>query len=441
MAKNLKIEVNSFVVFILVAVFSLVSAGWLSARRMSVPVMWLVLFEEIFFIYFLYKSSEKVIQNEATLEIKVKERVRYLEKFKLAMDSTSDQIIITDVDGIVLYINRATEKTTGYTMAEAAGKKVGRLWGKQMEKGFYENLWKTIKTEVKPFVAELRNRRKNGEEYVIMLNIDPVLDETGKLLVFFVGIERDITKAKETDRVKTDFISFASHQLRTPLTVINWNTDMLLNGDAGEITAEQKQYLAEIKRGEKRMEHMINSLLNISRLEDKRIKIQPEPTDIFGVISSAISELSILKNNKNCAIKFDQPDQIPPPIALDPVLLRQIIVNLLTNAVNYSQPDKCSIHVYFKEMKDCYQIDVADKGIGIPFAVQGKVFEKFFRADNATQLNTEGTGLGLYMTKLLIEIAGGKIWFDSTEGKGTTFHFTIPKSGMKKIIGEKSLVV
>ncbi len=400
--------------------------------------------------------SERVLA-EAEVEkekLVAEDLAKDLEKFKLAVDGASDHIMITDIDGNILYANKAVETITGYTQEEIIGKNPGKLWGGHMAKDFYVNMWHNIKAEKKLFVGEvenrrknnevdiieMENRRKNGEIYTAELRISPILDADGSIK-FFVGIERDITKLKEIEQTQRDFISFTSHQLRTPLTVMNWNTEMLLSGDAGELTPEQKRYVTEIEHGEKRMGNLISSLLNISRLEAEKIKIEPKPTNIIELISGSISELAPFAAAKNCTIKFNKPDQEPPAIDLDPTLLKQVILNLLNNAIRYAKPNKSKIVVAFKEVEGYYQIDVADEGIGIPVNVKSKIFDKFFRADNAVKVNTEGIGLGLYITKLIIETSGGKIWFESTEGKGTTFHFTIPLSGMRPVKREKGLAI
>jgi PAS domain S-box-containing protein len=362
---------------------------------------------------------------------------RDLEKFKLAVDNESDHVMITDKDGVILYVNKAAEIITGYRADEVVGKTAGKVWGGHMPKEFYKKMWRVIDDkQKKPFAGEVVNHRKNGEAYAAEIRIAPILDKKGEVR-FFVGVERDVTKLKEAEQVKTDFISFASHQLRTPLTVIKWNTEMLRSHSSQGLTLEQKKYLTEIERGEKRMALLINSLLNISRLEAAKIKIDPKPTDMIKLVSSVIYEVNSYASAKNCAIIFNKSDQSPLLIDLDVALFRQILVNLLNNATHYSKPKKCKIEVDFKEVEEYYQIDVVDDGIGIPANAQSKIFDKFFRADNAIKFNTEGTGLGLYMIKLIIERSGGKIWFESTEGKGSAFHFTIPKTGMKKTNDEK----
>lgn len=256
-------------------------------------------------------------------------------------------------------------------------------------------------------------------------------------IFFTFFIFRDIIKHKEVEQMKTDFISFASHQLRTPLTVMKWNTEMLINGEAGDLTPEQKQHLFKIERGQDRMARLINSLLNISRLEAKKIKIEPKPTDLTSLISDAISELAHYASAKNCRIVFSKPDRVLPPVNVDAALMKQIVLILLNNAIHYSKPQRSTVGVALKQNGRYFQIDVVDEGIGIPKNAQDKVFDKFFRADNAAKANANGIGLGLYITKLIVETSGGKIWFESAEGKGTKFHVVMPTIGMKKTGGNK----
>ncbi|MDR3549092.1 MAG: PAS domain S-box protein, partial [Candidatus Pacebacteria bacterium] len=138
-----------------------------------------------------------------------------LEKFKLALDNIADNVIITDPEGIVVYANKAVETVTGYRPEEAVGKKSGALWKAPMPAEYYRHMWDVIKNQKKVFVGEIRNRRKNGMIYTAAISISPVLDKNGDI-EFFVSVERDVTKEKEIDRAKSEFMSLASHQLRTP---------------------------------------------------------------------------------------------------------------------------------------------------------------------------------------------------------------------------------
>lgn len=273
--------------------------------------------------------------------------------------------------------------------------------------------------------------------------------ENTVFIIFLNILIKKIIKLKGEELMKNDFISFASHQLRTPLTVIKWNTEMLEDESSGKLSLKQKQCLKDIILEEKRISDLATSLLNMSRLESGRIKIDPEPADIISLVSETITELDPYIKAKHCEVKFEKPDVIPPVIDLDKSLFKHVILNLLNNAINYSLPEKCGIKVDFKEFKEYYQVNVADQGIGIPPDACDKIFNKFFRADNAIKVDSKGTGLGLYMTKLIVETSGGKIWFETKNGRGkkfqkaegTTFHFTVPKTGMKKIEDGKGLVI
>jgi PAS domain S-box-containing protein len=214
-----------------------------------------------------------------------------LEKFKLALDNISDNVIITDPDGLVVYANKAVENVTGYKPEEAVGKKSGALWKTPMPKEYYQNMWDTIKRQKKVFVGEIRNKRKNGEIYTAVISISPVLDKEGKV-EFFVSVERDVTKEKEVEQAKNEFITLASHQLRTPPSIISWYTETLQSGDLGPINAKQASYLAEIYRANQRMVAIINSLLNISRVEMGTFKISPKEVDIGNIIDEIVKELT-----------------------------------------------------------------------------------------------------------------------------------------------------
>jgi PAS domain S-box-containing protein len=366
------------------------------------------------------------------------ELARDLEKFKLAVDNTSNHIVITDADGITLYANHAVERITGFKVKDILGKKAGNkeLWGGLMEKSVYENMWKIIKTEKKTFVGEVNNRRKNGDDYVALANISPVLDKKGNV-TFFVGIERDITEEKEIDRAKTEFVSLASHQLRTPLSAINWYTEMLLAGDAGKLNAEQRQFLEQVYTGNQRMVNLVNALLNVSRIELGTLAVDPKLIDFYQIADSVLADLKKQITEKKIKVETKY-DKFVPKINADPNIIRIIFQNLLTNAIKY-MPEKGKVSVSLRKEKEHVLIQISDSGYGIPDHQQDRIFEKMFRADNVREKETEGTGLGLYMTKSVVESAKGKIWFESEENKGTTFYITLPLSGMEKKEGSKTL--
>lgn len=381
-------------------------------------------------------------ESYTNLEDKVKEKTADLTKFQMAVAGTSDQVIIANPEGVIIFANKAASHVTGYSNEEILGQKMvtNSLWGGQMPPEFNLDFWNTLIVEKKPFIGIVENKKKSGKIYEAAVTISPILDEDDKI-VYIIGIERDVTKEKEVDKAKTEFVSLASHQLRTPLSAINWYTEMLLAGDAGKITKEQKNYLDEIYKGNQRMVELVNSLLNVSRLDLGTFEINPKPMKLCEVIDDVAEEMEHTLKEKKQKFKNKCPDDVPDLMA-DAKLMRVIIQNLVSNAVKYT-PESGEISVTVEYNKDkpneAYVIKVKDSGYGIPKNQIDKIFTKLFRADNVRAMDTEGTGLGLYIIKAILDEAGGKICFDSIENKGTTFTITLPSEGMKQKSGNKTI--
>ena len=382
------------------------------------------------------KATINVLEDVEEEKNKSINLVKDLEKFKLALDNASDHIVITDAEGVVLYGNKGVEKITGFSLSESLGKKAGLLWRTPMPLNYYKKLWKTIKKDKKTFEADITNKRKDGDSYEAHLSISPVLNDASEV-EFFVGIERDITHEKEVDRAKTEFVSLASHQLRTPLSSINWYAEMLLAGDGGKLSEEQANFVQEIYTGNQRMVELVNSLLNVSRLELGTFAVDPVPTDIIKTAQEVIAELKPGLTTKKMKMIFDY-DKTIPVVSADPKLIRIVFQNLLSNSVKYT-PEKGEIKLILARDKKNLLITVSDNGYGIPKDQQDKIFSKLFRADNVRERDTEGTGLGLYIIKSIVDHSGGNISFKSEEDKGTSFFVTMPLAGMKKKLGNKPL--
>ena len=291
-----------------------------------------------------YNEVEKKVE-ERTKQLKAEKEksdrfAKDLEKFKLAVDNTSEQIIITDPEGVILYANKASEIITGYSIKEMIGTKAGKLWGGYMDKEFYITMWRIKKEEKKPFIGEINNKRKNGEEYTVAISSNAILNKKGDI-EFFIAVERDVTKEKEIDRAKSEFVSLASHQLRTPLSSINWYAEMLLAGDAGKMNTEQKDYVQEIYDGNQRMVDLVNALLNVSRIELGTLAVEPKPTNIKNMAEGVLKELRPqIKDKKQKVTK--KYDKKLPKVNVDPKLMRIVFQNYLSNAVKYT-PEKRKI--------------------------------------------------------------------------------------------------
>lgn len=353
--------------------------------------------------------------------------------FRLAVQNAFNHIIITDPDAKVIYANASVQRITGYSNTEVMGQ-TPKLWGGLMPKEVYEEFWHTIKDEKKVFTGEFRNKRKNGEEYIARAIVSPILDDDGTLLGF-IGTEEDITKEKEVDRMKSEFISIAAHQLRTPIGSINWSADLLL-GEKDKLSPDNQELLEGIAKCGVNLRDLVNSLLNVSRIESGRLSIDPQPVNLKELITQCIFELKVSLAEK----KQDLQTSIEnlPSINADPKALSEVIKNLLSNAIKYS-PEKTKVFLEAKVDGDNVLFSIKDSGIGIPVNEQHRVFEKFYRGSNGVSKQIEGNGLGLYFVKSLVETCGGKIWFESKENEGTTFFFTLPIAGVPKKEGVVSI--
>lgn len=223
------------------------------------------------------------------------------------------------------------------------------------------------------------------------------------------------------------FMSLASHQLRTPLGAIRWNLEGLLSGEEGQIDPGAQTVLREIYQSNQHLIGLVNNLLEISRINQGVKKFTFHRQDPQSVIAQAIEEIQPLAKQKNITI-IVEPAAATPPFMLEDKHFREVVTNLLSNAVKYNRTDG-QITVSTQTVGPNWQIAVADTGVGIPAADQGSLFSKFYRASNAMTGNTEGEGIGLYMVKMFVQSWGGRVWFESAEGQGSTFHILLP---MKK---------
>lgn len=381
-----------------------------------------------------HKKMEEELKNKYEEIEKEKEETRLLaqnlEKFKLAVESASDHIVITDAEGIILYANKATEHITGYPIREIIGAKAGKPWGGLMDKDFYVKMWKVIKQDKKTFKGEIKNKRKNGQIYDAETSISPIFNKNGEV-EFFVSIERDITTVKEIDRAKSEFVSLASHQLRTPLTAISWYLEEVFDEKTGKLNKQQKEYLNEVQNSSRRMIDLINNLLNLSRIELGTFAIMPRSTDLVELAEDAIKDVVLQARLKKIKIEKDYEEGLSK-INLDPKLTAMVFQNLVSNAIKYT-PENGEINIKIKKEGENALIVVKDTGYGIPKDAQSKIFTKFYRADNVRTQDPNGNGLGLYIVKAIVEKSKGKIWFESEEDKslpagrhGTTFFVSLP---------------
>lgn len=227
------------------------------------------------------------------------------------------------------------------------------------------------------------------------------------------------------ERLKTDFITLSSHQLRTPLSAIKWFIEILLTQRNGKLNKKQVEYLLEIQRSNERAIALVGDLLQVSRISEGKLHLDLIQADLATLIEEVVDSSRLLMTNKNTTFHLEIINGPLPKILMDKTKIRRAAQNILMNAIKYT-PKGGHVNVILKKNSRDVVCSITDNGIGIPADQQNKVFERFYRATNASRMDPEGTGLGLYITKSLIEAHKGKIWFESEEGKGTTVYFSLP---------------
>jgi PAS domain S-box-containing protein len=380
-------------------------------------------------------ALEKLEENNQQLE-----RVTAIDEATIS--SIGEAVLIVDQDGIIVRANPSAGRVLGINQEDIIGKEItdNLSFAKQSDEKI------ALTREQVVIYQSIAHRSINDETYKItqpdgttvyaQMTASPLV-VSGEVYGAVVVV-RDVTEEVGVDRAKTEFVSIASHQLRTPLSTINWYLEMVLAGDFGEVNAEQKEFIEEAYGASKRMGDLINALLNASRLDVGVVAIEPtENVDVREVLHGVLTDLEAKIAAKSVTIQ-QSIDETVKPMLLDVRIMDIIFLNLLTNAIKYS-PKSSIIEVRGTTDEEFLVLEVADHGYGIPKSAQGKIFTKMFRAENAVEQEPDGNGLGLYIIKSILETIGGSITFDSEENKGTTFTVKIPLSGMEAREGAKQL--
>lgn len=248
------------------------------------------------------------------------------------------------------------------------------------------------------------------------------------LLIIGHSLVGSFSRIAEASRMKSEFVSIVSHQLRTPLSALKWSLDLLLGKRIGDINQKQREYLDIINKSNNKMIELVNDLLNVNRIEQRRLDIRPRAFSIEDLIEGVVKELNILAKAHNVKVNFRDRKNLPK-IYADPDRIQMVIQNLVDNAIKYSKKRQGLVEISADRevgKEKMIRVSVKDNGLGIPKILQKQIFGKFFRGDSLVRQKVEGTGLGLFIAKGIITMSGGKINFQSKEGQGSVFWFTIP---------------
>jgi PAS domain S-box-containing protein len=398
------------------------------------------------------KTEEQIKGLNKELETRLHQTQTEISDYKHALDESAI-VAITDQKGIIKHVNKNFCKISKYSKEELIGKDHRIINSGYHSKEFIRNLWVTI-ANGKIWRGELRNRAKDGTIYWVDTTIVPFLNEEGKPYQY-LAIRSDITqrklaeeqlirinedlenkvrertleltyaleKEKELNEMKSRFVSIASHEFRTPLSAILSSTSLVEHYTKPEQEEKRKKHVDRIKSSVRNLTSILDDFLSLEKLEQGKVEAHSIEFNLKEFIEDAIEEMEGMLKRKQQKINFHFAGE--EEVRQDKKILRNVLLNLLSNAVKYS-PEGKEIHVS-AEVKDAkVMLSVRDEGIGIPAEAQKHLFDKFFRAKNAT--NIQGTGLGLNIVQRYVELMDGAIAFSSKENVGTTFTVDFPKT-------------
>lgn len=337
-------------------------------------------------------------------------------RIQAILSSMADGVIALDSWGQVILVNPAVEEIFGITLSASKGKNILRIirnyelekllnqaleTGKSMQKQI-----QILTPEPRIFRVHLTPMRNNGS------------DRGG-----VVALLRDITERKRLEEMRSEFVANVSHELRTPLTSIRGFAETLLDG-ALEDPKVARQFTEIINNESERLSRLIEELLNLSKIEDRRYIPKRQPVDVLELVDNVVTILKPRAEEKNLNIKVNLPDRLPLAHG-DPDMLTQVLIDLIDNAVSYTLPGG-EININASVLQGEIKVDIQDSGIGIPPESLSRVFERFYRVDKARSREQGGTGLGLSIVKHIIDAHNGSVQVESKVGKGSTFSFIIP---------------
>jgi len=341
------------------------------------------------------------------------------EKYRQLIESIHEGIWVIDKDACTTFVNPRMAEMLGYTAEEMLGR---HLFSFMDERGvpIATHLLERRKHGIKE-QHEFEFLRKDGTRLYAILETSALTDDDGSYAGAIAGVQ-DITERKKLDKLKDDFISLVSHELRSPLTVITGAVNTVLTEGERLSPEETRQLLKDAALEVESLSNLLGNLLELSRVQANRLVLYAEAISVKKVIQDTVEELK--RQSSVHQFIVDIPRKLPPVYA-DSLRLERILYNLIQNAVKYS-PQGGKIRVLAKVKKQHLVIGVSDQGIGISLADQAKLFAPFQRLEESRLDGVRGLGLGLLVCRRLVEAHGGQIWVESEPGCGSTFFFTLP---------------
>ncbi len=353
-------------------------------------------------------------------------------KNRAILESIADGVLVLDHNGKVLLINPAAEELLGVSAMVIEGEHFRHMLGlgetsaqRELAQGLYSELRHYLeRAQEEPGAMQPNTVRLEAEKRVLAVNIAPLITTIGGAPGLVAAL-RDVSREAEVERLKNEFISTVSHELRTPMTSIKGYTDLLFLGMAGGLTDTQRNFLQIIKTNADRLTALVNDILDISRIETGRLRLTIEALDLVDIVNNVVISFQEQYREKGLSLVWEPPPEELPPVRGDAARVTQVLTNLVSNAWQYTLPGG-RVTITIQPADGFLQVNVSDTGIGIKEEDLGRVFDRFYRADDPVVEEAGGTGLGLSIVKMFVEMLGGQIWVESQVGTGSTFSFTLP---------------
>lgn len=369
------------------------------------------------------RKYEKLVEDKAKNEEMAWKKYNKVltdkKKTEAVIRSIAEGLLVVDASGKVIMMNPAAEKLLGVSRKD----KIGRPVTENLKE---EQLLSLTKGSPDKEDAEIELVSQQDDTKKTLRASSAVIENEYGQTVGMVSVLSDITKQKELEQVKANFVASISHELRTPLVAIDKSISLILNKSTGQLSESQEQFLTIAERNLKRLTLLINDLLDLSKLEAGKMDIRRESASIGAVISESVEGLVSWANTKSINIQKNVQEGIPQA-SFDPNRIIQVLNNLIGNAIKFTPANgKIFIEAGLIQEKNQIEVSVTDTGIGIAPENLSKVFDKFYSSGERISTDISGTGLGLSIAKEIVELHGGKIGVESPQGSGAKFHFTLP---------------
>jgi len=351
------------------------------------------------------------------------------DKFEVVLSGISDAIIAVDPDQKVLIFNSAAQNLTGYMVTEVLGQHIGkviRVFDRNEELLPFDYCPINSNDSEEGAVFTKRNLKivAKNKEFFANLVAGKIKEGTGINLGCILALH-DNTEERRLEEMKLDFVSMAAHELRTPLTSLRGYLSILIKENKDTLKPDEFTFLTRADISAQQLGALVDNLLNVSRIENHRLTISIEPVDMIQLIQQTIEQFMERAKEKNIALGFKKDDSPLPKVLIDKLRMGEVLNNLLSNAIAYTK-DGGKITVWTERKDDLVVTHVQDTGEGIPKESLPHLFTKFFRISGRLEQTTKGTGLGLYISKEIIQMHHGEIWAESEAGVGSTFSFSLP---------------